>query len=101
MPSSASDYLAGKVIGVSVLTVPVVYGAVTVRGHFRRDTSGTDDGMGGAVLSEDRSVLVRTGALGTVTRNSTITVDGVSYTVRDSLRDGDGTLTRIMLVRVG
>jgi hypothetical protein len=98
MPSSAAAYLAGKVIGVDVLTVPVVYGAVQARGHFRQDTAVADDGTG-TVLTEDRSVLVRTGALGTVTRGSAITVDGLAYQVRDALRDGDGTLTRIILAR--
>lgn len=101
MPSTGADYLASKVMAANVLTVPVVYGAFSARGHFRQDTDPVEDGMGGQTLSENRSVLVRTNALGTITRGSSITVDGLSYTVRDSFREGDGTLTRVLLVRVG
>ena len=97
MPSSAASYLANKTMGVTVLTVPVIYAGVSVPGHFRDDTDVTEDGAG-TVLTDLRSVLIRTGALPTLTRGASVTVSGVPYVVRDTYRHGDGTLTRVVLV---
>ncbi len=96
MPSSAAAYLADKAASVPVLTVSVVYGSLSARGHFRQESAVAEDGSG-EVLNENRSVLVRSDALGTITRGSNITVDSLVYTVRDSYREGDGTLTRVIL----
>lgn len=74
--------------------VAVTYGADSTYGHFE-----TADGRSfdPPVIGVVRHVTVATGRIENPTQDSAITVDGISYTVRDHERVDGGALTRIYL----
>ena len=51
----------------------------------------------GEILSDDHSILGRTSDLTGLDNGDAITVDGVAYTVRESLLEDDGKITRLTL----
>lgn len=79
--------------------VVVVYGPTTTVGTFDQGTRAEDFVAGSngfaPVMADDPSVLVKT-SLG-VKVDSSITVDGRAYTVRDRETSADGKLTRLYL----
>lgn len=77
--------------------VEVVYGAVETWGHLDTIDLHAVGGEGEGVIGTQRSVLVATGKIGTVTMDSEITVGGTSFQVRDHAREDDGATTRILL----
>lgn len=73
----------------------VVYSNQTTRGHLDYEET-VIDGPQGLVHSSVRTVTVPTAAFrSTPTRDSTITVDGTDYKVREALPQGDGRHLRI------
>ena len=79
----------------------VLYGVETARGPLdRKDVTGLD--ASGAPMLYQETVLTLPSDVftATVTRHSTITVDGDSYTIRDKRRIEDGLLTEYFLAEV-
>lgn len=87
-----------KVFGAAV---SVVHGANTVNGFRDQGPGVMTDESGLSIELEPESVLIRAGALSPAPLpNDAITVDGVSYRVRESRPEPrDGEMTRIVLVR--
>lgn len=83
-------YMLGQDFGYDV-----VYSGTTVKGQLDRRTVEVLQGTGGGVLAQDISVLVKKGSISPAI-GSTLTVNSVSYTVRDIL-DEDESLTRLHL----
>lgn len=81
----------------TLLSVPVVMGAQSTRGHFDWADVVEKDHAGFDVLVKHRLVRIRTGTLTSITNGSAITVDGVAYTIHDANVRDDGTLTDVLL----
>ena len=80
--------------------VPVVAGSVQTVGILDLTTSAESFGSETSdVVMQIPSVLVRSGTLPAVKVRSSITVDGVAYTVRDRRAESDGALERLFLQR--
>lgn len=69
-------------------------GAVTANGILDMPSQILSDGM---VLSTDYTLTARASAFGTLTRGSSITVDSVAYTVRETMLIDDGKFVQIAL----
>lgn len=77
----------------------VVIGARRMRGLLDDGESSEVDASGYQVMVRRRVLTVATAALGTMPANdSTLTIDGTSYTVRNVERRGDGRHTEIEVV---
>lgn len=70
--------VAGMVSGVGLLDMP-------------------DSVIGGMSISTDYEVTCKTSVFGTVANGSSITVDGVGYTVKEVRKVGDGVFCAISL----
>jgi len=69
-------------------------GAVTANGILDMPSQILSDGM---VLSTDYTLTARASDFGTLTRGSSITVDSVGYTVRETMLIDDGKFVQIAL----
>ena len=69
-------------------------GAVTSNGILDIPSQILSDGM---VLSTDYTLTARASNFGTLIRGSSITVDGVAYTVRETMLIDDGKFVQIAL----
>ncbi len=72
----------------------VVAGGVTGTGILDAPTVGIGAGMN---LSDDYRLTVQTGVFGTLKYGDAVTVDGVTYTVREPRQMDDGKITEITL----
>ena len=78
-------------------TVPVVVGDTTSVGYFDSPNEMVADGV---AYTTDYSVLVQTSDFPSFTHGDSITVDGVSYTVREPMLEDDGKTTRVFMMKV-
>jgi len=69
-------------------------GATTAKGILDMPSQVISDGM---VLTTDYTLTARTSKFGSLIRGSAITVDGVSYTVRETMLISDGSFVQIAL----
>jgi hypothetical protein len=78
-------------------TVDVVFGSLSTTGL--RDSEATEifGGDTPPVVAGEESVHVQTGVLTAITSGSSITVDAVSWIVREAMPYGDGAMTRLVL----
>jgi len=77
-------------------TVPVAFGMTTGVGYFESPNEIIADGV---VLTTDYAVVVKTSDFPAVTNGSSMTVDGVAYTVREPMLLDDGKIMRVMLMK--
>ncbi len=77
-------------------TVPVTFGMTTGVGYFESPNEIIADGV---VLTTDYAVVVKTSDFSAVTNGSSMTVDGVAYTVREPMLLDDGKIMRVMLMK--
>ena len=77
-------------------TVPVVFDLTTGVGYFESPNEIIADGV---VLTTDYAVVVKTSDFSAVTSGSSMTVDGVAYTVREPMLLDDGKIMRVMLMK--
>jgi hypothetical protein len=77
-------------------SVAVVFGAITGVGILDMPSEIVADGV---VLTTDYKLTCLTSVFGSAKYGDTLTVDGVSYTVRESLQIDDGKFSTIMLTR--
>ena len=77
-------------------TVPVTFGMITSVGYFESPNEIIADGV---VLTTDYAVVVKTSDFSAVTNGSSMTVDGVAYTVREPMLLDDGKIMRVMLMK--
>lgn len=76
----------------------VVFGQQTCRGLLRSDDGPATDHAGGLVLTHQQTLTIRAGALTGLAEDSTITVDGTSYRVRQLQHVGpQGLLLKVVL----
>lgn len=79
-------------------SVPVVIGVTTTRGIVGyHDLEVLDEDGGAAVIGRQRAVTLLTSECTPLTPGSSLTVDGVSYTVREKLAQQDGQSTLVFL----
>jgi len=71
-------------------------GATTAKGILDMPSQVVSDGM---VLTTDYTLTTRTSNFGSLVRGDSITVDGTSYTVRETMLLGDGKFVQIALQR--
>lgn len=76
---------------------PVVAGAVSGYGILDMPTQVVADGM---VLTTEYKLTVRTDQFGGLRYGDAVTVDGLSYEVREPLLIDDGLLTELLLTRL-
>jgi hypothetical protein len=76
--------------------VPVTYGTIRGVGILDMPSEIVADGV---VLTTDYKLTCLTSVFGSAKYGDTLTVDGVTYTVRESLQIDDGKLSTIMLTR--
>lgn len=69
-------------------------GATTAKGILDMPSQVVSDGM---VLTTDYTLTTRTSNFGSLVRGDSITVDGTSYTVRETMLLGDGKFVQIAL----
>lgn len=69
-------------------------GAVTANGILDMPSQILSDGM---VLSTDYTLTARASSFGSLIRGNSITVDGVAYTVRETMLIDDGKFVQIAL----
>lgn len=69
-------------------------GATTAKGILDMPSQVISDGM---VLTTDYTLTARTSKFGSLIRGSAITVDSVSYTVRETMLISDGSFVQIAL----
>lgn len=60
----------------------VVYGATTGVGYLKKSHIEIASDVGLTPIDSNTTLIIRTGDFGTITNESTITVDGASYKVR-------------------
>lgn len=72
-------------------------GAVTAKGILDMPSQVVADGM---VLTTDYKLTCRTADFGGLLYGAAITVDGVTYQVREALKIDDGNFTELMLTRI-
>lgn len=77
-------------------TVPVALGQIAGVGYFESPNEIIADGV---VLTTDYAVVVKSSDFSSVVRGDTMTVDGVSYTVREPMFLDDGKIMRVMLMK--
>lgn len=77
--------------------VTVVSGAVTSKGILDAPTNVIGDGM---ILTNDYILTVKTSDFGDLLYGDSITVDSVSYQVRETRQIDDGKLSEIILMKV-
>jgi hypothetical protein len=77
--------------------VPVVHEGITGVGILDTPSEVLADGV---VLSTDYKLTVRTGVFNEFLSGDTLTVDGVSYKVRNPSMMDDGKITEVMLMKV-
>ena len=77
-------------------TVPVVQGSTTSVGYFESPNEIIADGV---VLTTDYAVVVKTSDFSSVSRGDAMTVEGVTYTVREQMLLDDGKIMRVMLMK--
>lgn len=70
------------------------------RGHLGRAPRIVDDGAGGQVTIEQEVLRMMADDVVGLTRNATVTVDGVAYTVRDLVPARDGVSVEVDVARV-
>lgn len=75
----------------------VVYGSVTGKGILDAPSNIIADGM---VLTTDYLLTVKTADFGSAKYGDAITVDSISYKVRESRQIDDGKLSEILLTKV-
>lgn len=76
---------------------PVVFGAESTRGRLHeKDVVVTDD-FGGQVLKRVTVLHVAVARLASAVLGDTLTVDGVTYTVRDNRRIAGGSIRELVL----
>lgn len=85
------DLLVGPPFGK-----PVVAGAVSGYGILDVPTQVIADGM---VLTTEYRLTVRTDQFGGLKYGDSVTVDGVSYVVREPMLVDDGLLTEVLLTK--
>ena len=71
-------------------------GATTAKGILDMPSQVVSDGM---VLTTDYTLTTRASNFGSLVRGNSITVDGTSYTVRETMLLGDGKFVQIALQR--
>jgi len=76
--------------------VPVVHEGITGAGILDMPSEMLADGV---VLSTDYKLTVRTGVFNEFLSGDTLTVDGVSYKVRNPSMMDDGKITEVMLMK--
>ena len=86
------DLLVGPPFGK-----PVTAGAISGYGILDMPTQVVADGM---VLTTDYKLTVRTDQFGGLKYGDAVTVDGVSYKVREPVLIEDGLLTELVLTKV-
>ena len=69
-------------------------GATTAKGILDMPSQVISDGM---VLTTDYTLTARTSKFGSLIRGSAITVDSVSYTVRETMLISDGSFVQLAL----
>jgi hypothetical protein len=74
--------------------VSCIAGAVTANGILDMPSQILSDGM---VLSTDYTLTARASNFGSLIRGNSITVDGVAYTVRETMLIDDGKFVQIAL----
>jgi hypothetical protein len=77
--------------------VTVTSGAVSGMGILDMPSQIVADGM---VLTTDYRLTVRTSEFGGLIYGAAVTVDGVSYQVREAMKIDDGNFTELMLTRL-
>jgi hypothetical protein len=82
----------------TALTVPVESGLQSSRGFLKWEDVPEQDADGGYALVSRRVVLVATAAFTGLTVDSSITVAGSMYRIRDLRRAGTGDLLKVVLV---
>jgi hypothetical protein len=82
---------------LGIFSVPVVWNGTTGLGIFDAPTSVMG---GGAVLSDEYLVTVKTAVFGAVNYGDAITVNGTAYKVREARKIDDGAFTEITLSKV-
>lgn len=76
--------------------VPVSFGSLTTKALF--DKAGTVQDLGGLPITvQEDSILFATVALPGLKKDSSLTVDGTAYTVRNVQRQDDGKVSRATL----
>lgn len=93
--SIASDLKA--LYADTFLTVPVVFGAQATRGFLDWQDAPQTDASGEIVLVSQRTLTLRVGSLTGLANDSTLVVDGTSYTVHDLRRINDGRELQVVL----
>jgi hypothetical protein len=78
----------------------LVVGSASVRCPLDDRQEMVDDGAGGGIKASEKAVLVAVGSIATPAREATVTYDGVTYTVRDTMRQENGDYERWLLVPV-
>lgn len=98
--SMLQDDLAA-VFADTALTVPVVVGASTYRGFKRRSDFPAIDDAGLGVLQHEQFVRMTSAdvAAASIASGSSISVDGVTVTVRDVRRIGHGELMAVIYAK--
>lgn len=76
--------------------VTIVFSSLTVKGVLDSPDELLLEAGQGAAIGKHIAVAYQTSALSALVVGSSITVDSVSYVVRERLRIGDGKLTRIL-----
>lgn len=74
----------------------IVFGALTVKGVLDSPDELLLEAGQSAAIGKHIAVTYQTSALAALVVGSSITVDSVSYIVRERLKIGDGKLTRIL-----
>lgn len=74
----------------------IVFGSLTVKGILDSPDELLLEAGQSAAIGKHIAVTYQTSALSALVVGSAITVDAVSYIVRERLRIGDGKLTRIL-----
>lgn len=86
----------GAFFATGDFAVPAVFGALTAEVLL---DAPDEELLGGEVLSTEYAIRYRAGQLTGLTRGSSITVNGINYTVRQVRATDDGALMRATLTR--
>lgn len=86
---------------LSDMGVPVVIGGVQGLGLLDTpDRLLMENGDRSGIIGAAIAVLLKTSDFPTLKVGDALTVDGVQYTARERLREGDGALVRVMCFKV-
>jgi hypothetical protein len=92
--------LAALMLARSPDAKALVVGSTTVMCPMDDRQEIVDDGTGGGIKASEIAVLVAVDSVTVPSREATVTYDGTSYSVRDTMRQENGDYLRWMLVPV-